>query len=235
MGWGWPPAPARAAPYIGLMTGPKACLVDVYETLVTCDFARHRCELPQIAGIPPRAWAESFARIGPALTVGRLSMSEGFEQILQACGVAPRPALVSELVRKDEELLLASARLFDDAIPFLKLLRSRGMKIAIVSNCTSSTRPLLFHLGVADLADSLVLSFEVGWAKPSAQIYEHALEQVGASAEAAIFVDDQPAYCGAAVALGISTAQIVRGDVSDIAPVPNITIVRSLGDVEALL
>jgi putative hydrolase of the HAD superfamily len=209
--------------------------VDVYETLVTCDFARHRSELPQIAGVPPGAWAESFARIGPELTVGRLSMAMGFEHILDACGVTPRPALVRELVRKDEELLLASARLFDDAIPFLEVLRSRGMKIAIVSNCTHSTRPLLFHLGVPDLVDSLVLSFEVGWAKPSAEIYEDALGQLGASADAAIFVDDQPAYCGAAVALGISTAQIVRGDAPDPAPVPGITLVRSLRDVEPLL
>ena len=47
------------------------------------------------------------------------------------------------MVRRDQELLLANARLFDDVIPFLTRLRDRGIKIAIVSNCTENTRAML--------------------------------------------------------------------------------------------
>lgn len=217
------------------MTRPEACLVDVYDTIVTCDFAAHRSELPVIGGVTARAWAEAFDQLAPALTDGRLSMVQGIGQILRACGTDPRPDLVRELVRKDEELLLASARLYDDAIPFLELLRSHGIKIAIVSNCTQSTRPLLSQLGVSDLADSVVLSCEAGWAKPSAQIYRHALEQVGVTAGAAVFVDDQPAFCAGAVAVGMSAVQIVRGDIKDATPVAGTTVVRSLLQVGTML
>ena len=71
------------------------------------------------------------------------------------------------MVRRDQELLLANARLYDDVIPFLRALRDRGIKIAIVSNCTENTRPMLVALGVDALADALVLSCEVGAAKPA--------------------------------------------------------------------
>lgn len=48
------------------------------------------------------------------------------------------------------------------------------------------------------LADALVLSCEVGAAKPSARIFERALEALGVSAGAALFVDDNPGFCAAA-------------------------------------
>jgi hypothetical protein len=85
--------------------GPEAFLLDVYETILTCDFEVLRNELPAIAGVEPQAWREGFARLGPDLTHGRLTMAQGFEQILTACGIKPRPGLVAELVRKDRELL----------------------------------------------------------------------------------------------------------------------------------
>jgi len=88
---------------------PSAFLVDVYETIVTCDFGVLRDELPVIAGADPHAWGSAFARIGPDLTHGRMTMAQGLEQILAACGIRPNPALVRELVRKDRALLAASS------------------------------------------------------------------------------------------------------------------------------
>ena len=130
---------------------PEAFLVDVYETLLTCDFAVLRTELPAIAGADPQTWSEAFARLGPDLTTGRLSMAQGFGLVLQACGIAARPGLVTELVRADRDALLASSQLHADAIPFLRSLRSGGIRIALVSNCAPNTRPLLSGLGLSGL------------------------------------------------------------------------------------
>ena len=133
------------------------------------------------------------------------------------------------------ELLLASGRLFDDVLPFMVGLRARGIKIAIVSNCDEQARGLLGWLGVTPLADALVLSCEVGAAKPSARIFQRALQALGVSAEAALFVDDNPGFCAQAAALGIRTAQIVRGEPAADVPAAGVTLVRSLSDVEAML
>ena len=133
------------------------------------------------------------------------------------------------------ELLLASGRLFGDVLPFMAGLRAREIKVAIVSNCDEQGRGLLDWLGVTPRADALVLSCEVGAAKPSARIFQRALQALGVSAGAALFVDDNPGFCAAAAALGIRAAQIVRGEPGAEVRSDGMTVVRSLADVEAML
>jgi putative hydrolase of the HAD superfamily len=213
----------------------EACLVDAYETILTCDFSVQRRELSALAGLDPDVWEEAYARISPALNDGRLSKTEGFGQLLRACGRQPEPDLVRAMVDMDRELLLGNARLFPDTVPFLSGLRARGIKVAIVSNCTENTRPLLAKLGVDALADAVVLSCEVGAAKPGAQIFRCALDRLGVTAGAAVFVDDQPGFCAGGVAAGIRAVQIARDglDVADGAAGP--AVVRSLAEVSTLL
>ena len=217
------------------MTQPSACLIDVYQTILSCDFSRHSRDMPRLAGVAPDAWRAGIWRVGPLFNVGRLTKAEGFGQILEDCGVEPRAHVVRALVEADRELLLADARLYEDSIPFLENLRSHHVRTAIVSNCSEHTRDLLIKLGVPELVDEVILSYEVGAAKPSAQIFRHALEQLRVPAGAALFVDDQAAFCAGAVALGISAAQIVRGEPDGKVAAAGTTIVRSLPEVEAML
>jgi putative hydrolase of the HAD superfamily len=211
-----------------------ACLIDVYDTLLSCDFVAHRAELPTLAGLTPETWGAGYSRIGAALGTGQLTKAEGFGRILRAGGAEARPGLVRALVELDRELLLRSARLYDDALPFLRALRSQGIKIAIVSNCSEHTRDLLESNGVAGLADALVLSCEVGAEKPAAEIFSCALSQLGVTASSALFVDDQPSFCAAAAALGITAVQITRGELDGNTPAGGSTVVRSLLEVGAM-
>jgi len=212
----------------------EACLIDAYNTIVRTDVAAHASELPALAGIPADAMHAEFSRLSPALSVGEISMTEALALLLRACGVKPRPDLVREMAAKARELLLSSARLYDDVLPFLRSLRSRGIKVAIVSNCDENTRPLLVLLGVDALADTLILSCEVGAAKPAAPIFRTALGRLGVTAEAALFVDDTAAYCAGAEALGISAVQMVRDDHDGLVP-SGTPVVRSLRDLEAII
>ncbi len=201
---------------------------------MNCDFSAHRTELPVLAGIAADAMDGGFRRLEPAVTDGRLRLSEAYARILRACGTEPGPGLVDAVADKSRELLLASARLYDDVLPFLRMLRSRGIKTAIVSNCDENTRDLLVELGVAALADALVLSCEVGAAKPTEAIFHRALDQLGVAADGAVFVDDNMDFCARAADLGMSAVQMVRGE-SDGKVAWNGEMVRSLRDVEAML
>jgi len=87
---------------------------------------------------------------------------------------------------------------------------------------------------VAELADALVLSCEVGAEKPAAEIFTYALDRLGVPAGRAVFVDDQPAYCAGAMAQGIAAVQIVRGELDGKVPAEGSTVIRSLSDVTAL-
>jgi putative hydrolase of the HAD superfamily len=217
----------------------EACLIDAYDTIVTCDFAPLRQGVPALAGIPLAAWEQEYELVSPMLNDGRLAKAEAFRQIMANCGVQAAGDLVAEMVRRDQELLLANARLFDDVIPFLTRLRDRGIKIAIVSNCTENTRAMLVATRVDELADEMVLSCEVRSAKPAPGIFRHALDRLGVGPEAAVFVDDQARFCAGSVAVGIRAAQIVRGEsdghgLDGQLPAEGVTLVRSLPEVEAL-
>lgn len=216
------------------MAQPAACLVDVYDTLLSYDFVPHRAEMPTLAGVTPEVWGHVYRRFGQELGLGHMTKADAFERILMASGTAPQPALIQTLVDKDRDLLLTWARLYDDSLEFLRALRSRGVKIVIVSNCSENTRTLLEKRGMADLADDLVLSCEVGVEKPAPEIYQLALELAGVTAQQAVFVDDQPAFCAAAAALGITAVQILRGEHNGKRPVPGTAVVRSLAEVQAV-
>ena len=210
-----------------------ACLLDAYDTIVYTDFSAYRDELPKLAGIPADAMFREFRRVAPALSVGEISITEAWAKILQACGVEPRPDLVRAMADKNRELLLLSGRLYDDVLPFLRMLRSRGIKSAIVSNCDENTRDLLVELGVAALADALVLSNEVGAVKPAAEIYQFALDKLGVGPDAALFADNNATFCAGAAALGIRAVQVVRPGQE--AAAQEGTVVRSLAELEVFL
>ena len=212
----------------------EACLIDAYDTIVSCDFSPLRRGVPALAGIAVETWEGEYSQVGPMLNDGRMSKAEAFGRILAHCGVQSTDALLAEMVRQDQELLLANACLFDDVLPFLRSLRERGIKVAIVSNCTENTRAMLVATGVDALSDTLVLSCEVGAAKPAPEIFQCALDRLGVTADAAVFIDDQPGYCAGSMAMGIRTVQIVRGELDGLGRAAGTTVVRSLPEVEAM-
>jgi HAD superfamily hydrolase (TIGR01509 family) len=135
---------------------------------------------------------------------------EDMASVLAACGVDPEPGLVTELLELERRSLLTRIHLYEDSIPVLRALRARGVRTALVSNCSRSTRPVVDDLGLEREMDAVVLSFEVGAAKPDAAIYRAALDRLGSEPAGAAFVDDQSVYCDGAAALGMRTYLIQR-------------------------
>jgi len=60
------------------------------------------------------------------------------------------------------------------------------------------------HDGV-DLFDEIVLSYQIGVAKPDKLMYETIVKKLGVGYEECLFIDDQPRYCEGAEVLGIKT------------------------------
>jgi HAD superfamily hydrolase (TIGR01509 family) len=142
-------------------------------------------------------------------------MADVYSWALRATGEEPRDDRVCGLVRMDEELLFEYTCLHEDAVPFLEMHKMKGIASALVSNCAENTRSLLERLGLAGLVDGMVLSCEIGRAKPSPEIYRRALDLLGVEAATTVFVDDQTAYCEGAEAIGITALQISRHGVPE--------------------
>jgi len=188
-----------------------AYLLDLYDTLANGDWWAWSAELAELAGVTPEAIARGFHETRMERNTGVYRSGEdSIRHVLAAAGVPdPAPALVQRILAA-EAAFDEGVRLYDDALPTIAALRERGARLALVSNCSHSTRAIVDRLGFDELFDTVVLSFELGVRKPDAGIYQAALAGVGADASEALFVDDQTAYCDGARALGIETRLIVR-------------------------
>ena len=104
------------------------------------------------------------------------------------------PALAPLGLDEITELLLRSLRFrpYPDAAPVLGRLRLLGIRSAIVSNWDVSLPRVLGELGLGGLVDRVVVSAEVGAAKPARAIYERALREVQSPPSRALFVGDSP-------------------------------------------
>lgn len=191
-----------------------AVLLDLYDTIVWSQwFAMREQFAARIGGnVDGPLLQKAFTSTRPARGVGAHPDVEGdIAAVLVAVGVQPEPELVRDLVELERTHLATDVRLYDDVVPVLAELRKHGVKTALVSNCSHSTRPIVERLELEQLFDEVILSFEVRVMKPDAAIYQIALQRLGGVEPArALFVDDQPGYCDGGSAIGLATRVILR-------------------------
>src|SRR6516162_1711396 len=121
---GWPPtaspttSSAGSAPSYGRTDAmPKACLVDVWDTILKPDFEDRLAALTAYAGVDPATFLAEWLTSRTDRDRGKLSVASSFTRTLRACGIDPTPELVSDLLRKDAEFAREHVRPFDDTVP----------------------------------------------------------------------------------------------------------------------
>ena len=70
-------------------------------------------------------------------------------------------------------------QVFDDTRPALEALSAAGFSLGVISNWDDRLRPLLERLGLDNYFETLVISCEVGFTKPSPVIFAHAARMLG--------------------------------------------------------
>ena len=88
----------------------------------------------------------------------------------------------------------------------LAAMRSRGLKLAVVSNWDCSLPERLEGLGLLEQFGAVVTSAEAGAPKPDPRVFRLALERLGAGAARALHVGDEEADERGAVAAGMHFA-----------------------------
>ena len=116
-------------------------------------------------------------------------------------------------------------------------LRRDGIRTAVVTNGTSaSQRSKLRNTGIDDLVDAIVVSGEVGVAKPEPGIFEHALAAIDADPATTLFVGDNPAAdIGGAKGLGLLAAWVHLGRDWELATPRPDYVVGAVWELGALL
>jgi epoxide hydrolase-like predicted phosphatase len=87
-------------------------------------------------------------------------------------------------------------------VEYIRSLRGK-FHTGLISNAWSGLREFLTGKNLIDLFDTVIISAEIGAVKPSARIYEVALEQVKVNANEAVFVDDMPVNVEACEKVGM--------------------------------
>jgi putative hydrolase of the HAD superfamily len=154
-------------------------------------------------GIAPRSLLTAiFGGCDDQVLVGAVSEPDWWDVVGGRLGVGP--GLLAELRRE-----VARAGSWDhDLLTCLRRIRGRARTV-IVSNAWPHLRARLAEAGVLGLVADVVLSCEVGWAKPDPRIYAEALRRLDAEPGAALFIDDDAGHVAAARSLGLAGHQHV--------------------------
>jgi putative hydrolase of the HAD superfamily len=125
---------------------------------------------------------------------------EYYRRLLAGAGAAASPEMVARL--RDRLEGPSAVKLFPGVHGVLDALRSRGMKLGVLSDGWASTIQLYERLGLADRIQSWTFSAVVGCCKPDPRIYAAAERDLGTEPARILFVDDLPANVEGALARG---------------------------------
>ena len=136
---------------------------------------------------------------------GGLAATAYWRQVIDGVGVLPPEVdrVVAELTAADyESWTVFRPEMLRMAADF----RAGGGKAAILSNGVPEIMGRLRNeRDLSALFDAIVVSYEVGCAKPDPKIYRICLDRLKVAAQAALFVDDRAENLEAAAGLGIQT------------------------------
>jgi len=143
-----------------------------------------------------------------------LRIDEEFRQILSTLGVKGYSEDdLQEIIQLHWRPYLQDACARKGAKKLLENLRSRGLKLGIVANIWSGgMNPALEKLDLERFFDTTVASVAVGFQKPSPEIFQLALKNLGLVAEKAVMVGDNPVSdIQGAHNIGMRTIRLMRG------------------------
>ena len=97
-------------------------------------------------------------------------------------------------------------------LELVNLMRSLrpAIKVGLISNAWSELRAWISAQNFADAFDDMVISAEVGFAKPDARIYQTALQNLQALPAESVFLDDMPRNVEAARKIGMHAIHFVQ-------------------------
>jgi epoxide hydrolase-like predicted phosphatase len=136
---------------------------------------------------------------GRKAAIGQAHADEVWDRLMADFAIpeSDRAALVNDFWAGD--------RIDSSLVAYIRSLRPR-LRIGMITNAWANIRELLTeHWQIADAFDCIVISAEVGCAKPETQIYRLALQQLHVAANEAVFIDDFPQNIEAAAAIGLRT------------------------------
>jgi putative hydrolase of the HAD superfamily len=161
-----------------------------------------------VAGVDRQRFEPAYWRHRRAYDLGRPA-TEYWRDTLHDLGIS-NPGAIATLIELDVQ---SWTRYREPMWTLAREVRASGVKTAILSN---GVPEVMARVGgerpLAEIFDVVVVSYELGHAKPDREIYEATLSRLGLAPQEALFVDDRGENIAAADVLGLRTFYFVGND-----------------------
>lgn len=116
--------------------------------------------------------------------------ANAFRAVCNAFNIGPDPSVIDKLIGVwNKSKLLAKP--YEETIPVLESLKSRGFKLALISNCPyNSTEPVLEKFDLTKYFDVIMLSWDVGYLKTDPKMFESILRRLHLDKSEVLMVGD---------------------------------------------
>ena len=200
------------------MPALRAVVFDFFGTLTRpVQRGPEHLETAQILGCDPQAMialldASYYRRASGGLG----SAEDNLRWIAARAGGHPSDEAVRAALACRFRAVRHDTELRDEAVPVLWALRLRGLRTAVVSDCTHELPTLLPMLPVAPLLDATVFSVEEGVCKPDPSIYLAACRRLGVTPEECLYVGDGGSHeLTGATGVGMTAVRLAAPDLAD--------------------
>lgn len=175
----------------------KAVYFDLFETLIT-EFSggkrisKRHYDYKDLLGIEWTDFKEAWGSRQRRRMTGELpNFPAVIEDILNQRGLPARDESVRYLMEERvKEKVLPFLHIRPDIVTMLAALRQRGIRLGLISNCTEEEVTYWSNSELAAYFDDVILSYEVGLAKPDPRIYQLGCERLSVAPGEALFVGD---------------------------------------------
>ncbi|MEZ0112910.1 putative hydrolase of the HAD superfamily [Catenulispora sp. EB89] len=142
-------------------------------------------------GLPVEQWRETLSDSFVERATGALGdLSETFRALARRCGIEPSDSALAEAC---EARVRAQNGLFvfrDDAPEALRVLKTRGYRLGLLSDCTPELPVAWPRLAVAGYFDTAVFSCDEGLKKPNPAFFHLVCDRLGVAPADCLYVGD---------------------------------------------
>jgi putative hydrolase of the HAD superfamily len=172
-----------------------AVVFDFFGTLTPVSpsqaWATNAAKLAAVMGVPADALRQEFDDSFPERISGALGgVRETMHVVADRLGVRLTDEQLDEASRTRRALQEAMFALRPEALPVIGLLRERGLRIGLVSDCTSELPDAWPRLPLAALVDAPVFSCVERTRKPDPRLFHTVAERLPADPAACLYIGD---------------------------------------------
>jgi haloacid dehalogenase superfamily, subfamily IA, variant 3 with third motif having DD or ED len=200
------------------MPAYRAVLFDFFGTLTRATRrGRRHAEVAAILGCAPDVLADVLDSSFYLRATGALGDAVAtLRWVCEKAGGRPDSADLAAAARARVAALWADTRLRPEALTVLRAVRRRGVRTALVTDCTHELPVLLPRLPVAPLLDARVFSVEVGACKPDPTIYLAACRRLRVTPTECLYVGDGDSQeLSGAARTGMTAVRLAAADLDD--------------------